>query len=60
MEQTKDYNLILSGAEINYIGQLLSARPYSEVFQVIPKIQNQIDAQNQAPTGPTVEPPKPE
>ena len=46
MEQTKDYNLILSGAEINYIGQLLSARPYSEVFQVIPKIQNQIDAQN--------------
>ena len=46
MDLIKDYNLILTGAEINYIGQLLASRPYSEVFQVIPKIQSQVEIQN--------------
>jgi len=45
MEQNKDYNVTLTGAELNYIGQLLAARPYNEVFQIIPKIQTQVEAQ---------------
>lgn len=49
MDHTKDYNLTLTGAEVNYIGQLLAARPYNEVFQVIPKIQTQVEAQNLIP-----------
>jgi hypothetical protein len=46
VDLTKDYSLTLTGAEVNYIGQLLASRPYSEVFQVIPKIQAQVEAQN--------------
>jgi len=48
-EENENYTLILSGQEISYIGNVLSTRPYSEVAQLINKLQSQLTQQdNQA------------
>jgi len=45
-EETKNYALSLSGQEIAYIGNVLSMRPYSEVAQLISKLQSQLSSQD--------------
>lgn len=45
-EEPKNYTLTLSGQEIGYIGQVLAARPYSEVSTLINKLQSQLSSQD--------------
>lgn len=47
----------LEDKELDYIAQVLAARPYSEVAQLIGKISLQVQAQNVKPEEPSV--PKP-
>lgn len=56
MDLNKEYAITLTGSELSYIGQLLATRAYSEVFLLIPKIQSQVDSQNEKPTDSPIEP----
>ena len=41
----KEFVLTLTEAEVNLVLNALAARPFQDVFQTIPKIQSQCNAQ---------------
>ena len=42
----KDYTLVLTDQEANLVTAVLSKQPYDLVFQLINKVQSQINEQN--------------